>query len=831
MKISVGMIVRNSSIYLEKCLQSIKNLLDKVCGELIIIDMGSTDETVEIAKLYTDKVFFIKWENDLSKIKNIMLDKANGEWFLFVDSNETLEYPDKIIEFINNSKNYNLASIKLKNIEGNLGNKTKCFSTYMPRMFKRELFRFQGAIHEYVVPVDSDLEVNNCYLDVDFLCYEYTSTDEKLIEYKFLNVAYNCLENKNFEKAYEYALKVSSKECLPLVNDILNNTYYKIKSNYNKNKNILKKKYNINLDNVNLDWEKYKIEKTIEGKLAVRINKEGKKIYLGSKYNYKRDFDNLKKDLNVKYEDEYLILIGFGLGYHILDCFEKYPNNKILVFEEDLSLLKCAAFLLDLTEIFKYDNLFLCGENEKINVISFLEKNIGIYYCKQLKMASFSNYVYIYNREVTIKSTIINNYNNSMIINMNTKKVFSEKVVQSFIENSPYIAAGNSVEDLRYKFKGKPCVIVSAGPSLEKNIKYLRDYQDNVVIITGERTAKMLLKYDIKPHIICAIDSSDIVYELSKEVLDKRIPFALTESTNSNIAKNNKGRNIFTINWFNDASKQIFKKAHVNYLSGGSVAHYCTFLAIYMGCSSIIFIGQDLAYTGNKLHADGAANTSSDLRYGKKLYYVKGNIEPQVLTCDIFDSYRIWFEDYIYAYKNIKFINATEGGAYINGTIVMNFTESLEMYCKNKVDAEKTIERCLQKVKRLDKRQLLDNIKVFLERLNELKTFISNDIESLEKLYDEFDKFGEVNHDLLNNIKILEHKINNFNYGRDLLSYMSCAKINEINMSSDYRVTVDDDDELRTKKQILKNIKIQQDMKDSLENIVELIKKLYLIKE
>ncbi|NRY60068.1 motility associated factor glycosyltransferase family protein [Clostridium beijerinckii] len=652
------------------------------------------------------------------------------------------------------------------------------------------------------------------------------------MEHKLLNLAYTYLDNKNYEKAYEYALKINNREYLPLVNDILNDTYYKIKSNYNKNKTILKKRFNINLDNVEFDWKNYKVEKTIEGKLTVRINKTGKNIYLGSKYNYKRDLDNLTKELNVTYEDEYLIIIGFGLGYHILDCLAKYPNNKILVFEEDLSLLKCAAFLLDLTEILRHNNLFLCGESDKINILSFLDKNINTYYCKHLKMGCFSNYIYIYNEEVVVKSNIINNFNNSMIINMNTNKVFSDKVIQCFIENIPYIAGGNSIGDLRYKFKGKPCVIVSAGPSLEKNIKYLKEYQDNAVIITGERTANLLIKYNIKPHIICALDSSDIVYELSKGVLDKGIPFALTERSNSNVARENKGRNIFAINYFNDTLKQVVKKSHVNYLSGGSVAHYGAFLGIYMGCSTVIFIGQDLAYTENKIHADSVANTSSDFRYGKQLYYVKGNVEPQVLTCEIFDSYRLWFEDYVSLNRNTKFINSTEGGAFINGTIVMNLMESLEMYCKNKINADEIIEKSLQDVKILSQKQLSQNIKIFLENLTTLKLHISNYIENLETVYNEFDKFGKINgSDLLNGIKTLEHKINNLNYGKDLSDYMSCPKINEINMDSDYRISLDDNKELRIKKQIMKDIKMQKVTKESLENIIELIENLYLNKE
>ncbi|MDR0222659.1 MAG: glycosyltransferase, partial [Oscillospiraceae bacterium] len=59
--LSVGMIVKNEEKYLEKCLSALKPLLDAVSSELIIVDTGSTDKTVEIAGRFTDKVYRFNW--------------------------------------------------------------------------------------------------------------------------------------------------------------------------------------------------------------------------------------------------------------------------------------------------------------------------------------------------------------------------------------------------------------------------------------------------------------------------------------------------------------------------------------------------------------------------------------------------------------------------------------------------------------------------------------------------------------------------------------------------------------------------------------------------
>ncbi|MBQ8841096.1 MAG: glycosyltransferase, partial [Ruminiclostridium sp.] len=88
MLLTIGMIVKNEEKYLEQCLNGIKPILEQVDSELIIADTGSTDRTVEIAKKFTDNVFYFEWIKDFSAARNSTLEKAKGEWFMFVDGDE-----------------------------------------------------------------------------------------------------------------------------------------------------------------------------------------------------------------------------------------------------------------------------------------------------------------------------------------------------------------------------------------------------------------------------------------------------------------------------------------------------------------------------------------------------------------------------------------------------------------------------------------------------------------------------------------------------------------------------------------------------------------------
>lgn len=88
-RLSVSMIVKNESSCLEKCLESVKN-----ADEIVIVDTGSTDDTIEIAKKYTDKVFFgdeYLWRDDFSFSRNQALERCTGDWVLSIDADEVLE--------------------------------------------------------------------------------------------------------------------------------------------------------------------------------------------------------------------------------------------------------------------------------------------------------------------------------------------------------------------------------------------------------------------------------------------------------------------------------------------------------------------------------------------------------------------------------------------------------------------------------------------------------------------------------------------------------------------------------------------------------------------
>ncbi len=159
MKLTIGMIVKNEESRLERCLDSIKPIIDNVSGELIITDTGSTDRTVEIAKKYTDNVLHFDWCDDFSAARNTAFSAAKGEWFMFVDADDVFAEYDDLIAFFNSGEceKYGSASFTYRNIRSE--DKQDHIDQYVIRIVRRfPQTRFVGRIHEVLDPMPEPIK-------------------------------------------------------------------------------------------------------------------------------------------------------------------------------------------------------------------------------------------------------------------------------------------------------------------------------------------------------------------------------------------------------------------------------------------------------------------------------------------------------------------------------------------------------------------------------------------------------------------------------------------------------------------------------------------------
>lgn len=142
MKLSVVVLTKNEEKMIKDCLDSVS-----WAGEVLIVDSGSIDKTIEIAKKYTDKIFS-ELGNDFSAKRNLGLEKARGDWVLYVDADERMSSSlrDEIKSEIRNQKP-EIYKIKRKNFY--LGNHGWPYIERIERLFRKDKLKgWQGKIHE-----------------------------------------------------------------------------------------------------------------------------------------------------------------------------------------------------------------------------------------------------------------------------------------------------------------------------------------------------------------------------------------------------------------------------------------------------------------------------------------------------------------------------------------------------------------------------------------------------------------------------------------------------------------------------------------------------------
>lgn len=140
--ISACLIVKNEYRQLRRCLESIQG----ICSEIIVVDTGSTDKTVELAKSLGAKVFHFDWVDDFSVARNYALSKATGEWILSIDADEFWWDQNPAFE---ESVFEKTSGIRVKVI-----NLLKDGQEESPqvRLFKNAGYTYIGRVHEQISP-------------------------------------------------------------------------------------------------------------------------------------------------------------------------------------------------------------------------------------------------------------------------------------------------------------------------------------------------------------------------------------------------------------------------------------------------------------------------------------------------------------------------------------------------------------------------------------------------------------------------------------------------------------------------------------------------------
>ncbi|MFK7828750.1 MAG: glycosyltransferase [Congregibacter sp.] len=148
------LIVRNEEAYLEQSLSSLHGLVD----EIVVVDTGSTDQTIPIAKAHGAVLAHYRWNNDFAAARNVSLSLASSDWILYIDADESLHAKSEDLQVLDHPEAV-AATVSFRP-----ASHMTCYREY--RLFRNRLdLRFRSPIHESIVPdLDAIVEAEGLHI-------------------------------------------------------------------------------------------------------------------------------------------------------------------------------------------------------------------------------------------------------------------------------------------------------------------------------------------------------------------------------------------------------------------------------------------------------------------------------------------------------------------------------------------------------------------------------------------------------------------------------------------------------------------------------------------
>lgn len=483
------------------------------------------------------------------------------------------------------------------------------------------------------------------------------------------------------------------------------------------------------------------------GQPSMQIRQDDKMKYLTSAYNPTQEAERWVANLP---ETQSYIIHGFGLAYHIEELLKK-DIKHILVVELNKEVFFQALKSRDLEWLFTQTNVRLSvAENE--NIIK--QKMMGVIeeYFNKFELVVCNGYNLYFLDEQTKMEEMLNEVIGNYILNENTVSYFGKQWTENFFKNLHPSLVNVGLQGLFDKFKDMPVIIVAAGPSLSKNVHLLKELKGKAVLLCVGTAYKVLENNGIEPDLITSFDGSYKNYQIFEKLHITDIPLIYDSAIHHKIIEEYQGP-LIPANMTDMFMEYFEEKLDIQLgkiLLGSSIANIAFDIAYQFGGNPIIFVGQDLAFTGGQTHSKGTIYENERVEQTGALaeVYLDGIHGGKVLSNRSFRTFLRWFESVIALRPDRTYINATEGGANIAGTEVMTLAEVMEKYCSCELPIARTISEFLARNKDVERQDIVAKAHGILEDIKDeligFKKKANKGLKLLDELEELFKK-PEVN--------------------------------------------------------------------------------------
>ncbi len=376
-------------------------------------------------------------------------------------------------------------------------------------------------------------------------------------------------------------------------------------------------------------------------------------------------------------QSKIIVIIGLGLGYLLKRVFIS-SNSKIIVFEPDRELSDFTLRAVDFNQELQSGRVFIASSYEE------LSKTIeSIYqYKDKLSVLKLKSADLLYPGQIKNISLELPKLLNNLESNFTTLYARSWLWLLNGYSKLRFCENDYSINILEGKYKDKAALIVSPGPSLDKNIEIIKNNREKFIVFCVNVAYKKLIKNSIVPDFIVYLDGTDNLYTI-KDFEHSQANIIKHSLAYGKITDELSPNKFFTFYCKNDLISRWIAKQTVfsleNHETKGSVSHLALQAAYNMGCNPIVLAGQDLAYTDGKVYSSGSywgENAEKNENFEKKMkkmqetsvLKVKGQDGELIDTSPDYAGFISHFEEFALQNKDkVELINCSTDGAQLNG--------------------------------------------------------------------------------------------------------------------------------------------------------------------
>lgn len=440
-----------------------------------------------------------------------------------------------------------------------------------------------------------------------------------------------------------------------------------------------------------------------DGGLSATLETEGVQRQLASLRQPRQEGQRLADQIDVLSAGA-VIINGFALGYHAQAMAAKMRRaGVVLIFEPDVALLRGVLERIDCSGWIAEANIAVFTDAEDSAAVASVCAGIEPVLAMGVKILDHPPSRQRLGPLAAEFGRTFAGQLRAVRLQLVTSLLQVETTIRNVLMNVDHYAASPGVADLKDAAAGRPAVVVSAGPSLERNIHLLArpGVRDRVVIVAVQTVLKKLLAHGVRPHFVTALD----YHEISRRFYEGLTAADVEGVTLIAEAKANPA--------ILDAFPGVIRcprdpilhglladgRERGELASGATVAHLAYGVARHLGCDPVILVGQDLGFTDGQYYSARAAihdvwagelsefNSLEMMewqriaRFGAMLQRATDVFGRPIFTDEQMLTYRLQFERMFEQDqgKGLRTIDATEGGVAKRHTEVMPLEHALDL--------------------------------------------------------------------------------------------------------------------------------------------------------